>query len=141
MTYPSALPLYTPTKELSLNGVCRYRIENSRFVLDVQEIANARGAQSLSGSLALEVWALAQPYTGGGFSGYPIISQPLGTLAGQSCFKHLHYILPMMQPAEGSWNLVLMLREWESGNWVTRDYMNFPCRLKAEYQLVLGLEA
>ena len=108
--------------------------------LDVEEIANNRADENLSGTLSLEVWALANPYQGGDFNGCLVISTEIGELRGQQKLRQCHYEVPMQSPAEGEWYLVLMLREWGNGGYATRDHINFPHPIKAQYKLMLSLD-
>ncbi|MFK4753187.1 hypothetical protein [Oceanobacter antarcticus] len=139
MATPMQIPLPSPQKELALNGVCSYHIEGETLYLDVAEVASRRNADSASGELALEIWALEAPYTGGNFSGYLIASQPLGSLSGQHCFRNCSATLPMQMPTEGVWTLVLMLRESTGSSLVTRDYINFSQQVLAECKMTLSL--
>ena len=132
--------LLVAPRELSLNGVCRYHIDGHLLCMDVEEIANNRNGDNTSGSLSLEVWALAQPYSGGDFSGYQLASVALGALQGQSCFRQQQFAQPLQSPVEGSWYLVMMLREWGGSSFITRDFINFPQPVKAEYKLTLSLD-
>jgi hypothetical protein len=139
MTTPVQIPLTPTLKDLSLNGVCSYYLNDETLYLDVAEIASRRVACSLSGSLSLEVWALSAPYSGGDFSGYRIASQHVGQLSGQNCFRNCSYVLPIEMPGEGIWSLVLMLREWDQTGNVTRDYINFPQQVVAKSKMTLNL--
>lgn len=140
MNAPAQLPIASSYKELSLNGVCQYAIKNDQMFIDVEEIASSRHCGNTSGTLTLEIWALEKPCTGDNFSGYQLVTQTLGELKGQHMLRDLHYVLPIMQPAEGRWYLAMLLREWDSNGWVVRDYINFPYTLKAEYKLALSLD-
>lgn len=126
-------------KELSLNGVCSYHINGEFIGMDVEEVKNYRQSGS-SNTLALEVWALPAPYQGGAFSGYKIAGVTLGELSGQCYYRNLNYSLPIQNPGPGSWILVLMLREWDNGAYITRDYINFPQPVKAQYRISLSLD-
>ena len=125
---------------LALTGVCKYHIDHETLHIDVEQITNNRAAGTRSGSLSLEMWALAEPYTGGDFRGYQLAAMALGELEGQRYFGHTHYSMALRSPAEGSWYLVLMLREWDCGSYVTRDFISFPQQIKAQYKLVLSLD-
>ncbi|NVK41282.1 MAG: hypothetical protein HWE39_08560 [Oceanospirillaceae bacterium] len=139
MNAPVQLSIDSSNKELSLNGVCQYTINNDQMIVDVEEIASNRNSGNTSGTLTLEVWALEQPYAGDNFCGYQLATQTLGELKGQHLFRDLHYVLSMKPPVEGRWYLVMMLRERDCNGWVVRDYINFPYTVKAEYKLALSL--
>ena len=88
---------------------------------DLACIENPRPAENLSGTLALELWVLDVPYTGGDWAGVPVASLVLGTLGGQNSWldwQVASHAAPL--PADGQ--LVLMLREWTPAGYVTRDY-------------------
>ncbi len=111
--------------DLALNGTCGYRIEGDRIHLQVGEILSHRDEDNLSGTLALEIWALKQPYGGEGFNGQAIAGVSVGRLSGQHLLGNLNFELPFQVPGEGSWVFTLMLREWTGNGYVTRDFMNF----------------
>jgi DNA uptake protein ComE-like DNA-binding protein len=108
-----------------MQGTVRYCIEGSRVKLLVEHVENTREATNVSGTLALELWALPQPYTGGTFQGVPLAGVVIGALAGQTESNLRSFDLPFAQPADGVWHFVLMLREWTAAGYVTRDYTNF----------------
>ncbi len=140
MMAPAQTPVQSGLKPLSLNGKCAYNIENETIHLDVEEIANNRNSGNTSGTLSLEMWALSEPYTGGGFTGYQVASMEVGELNGQHRLNNCHYAMNIRTPGEGQWYLTLMLREWENGAYVTRDFVSFPQPIKAHYKLVLSLD-
>lgn len=108
-----------------LDGVVGYHLDGNEVDLSVAAIENPRTAGNLSGSLSLELWALAAPYTGGAFSGMQVASVALGQLAGEQRLNDQHWRVPATLPAVGQWHLVLMLREWTANGFVTRDYATF----------------
>jgi DNA uptake protein ComE-like DNA-binding protein len=111
--------------ELSLTGNCGYSLEHGRVVVTIDEITNRRSAENLSGTLSIELWALNQPYSGGGFSGEALAGTRIGELAGQHLLANCRYDLLFDEAPAGTWHLVLMLREWDGVGYVTRDYVNF----------------
>jgi len=110
---------------LSLTGPCGYAIEEDRIAITIAEIANHRDPANLSGTLAIELWALAEPYTGGGFTGAPLCGTSIGELRGQHVLANCRYDLIFQAPPPGTWSLTLMLREWTAMGYLTRDYVNF----------------
>jgi hypothetical protein len=111
--------------ELSMSGSCSYQVENNRVLITISEIRNHRALDTLSGTLAIEFWALGQPYGGGGFNGVALAGTRIGELGGQSCLTDCRYDLIFQHLPAGDWFLTLMLREWEHNGYVTRDYVNF----------------
>ncbi|WP_317932698.1 helix-hairpin-helix domain-containing protein [Halioxenophilus sp. WMMB6] len=112
-------------RELQLNGNSSYQLADQQVQIHVDEIANNRQLGNLSGTLALELWALPEPYRGTGFSGQALAAAQLNPVAGQYCLRDSSFQLDFQAPSPGSWWLCLMLREWEAGQFITRDYINF----------------
>jgi hypothetical protein len=106
-------------------GSASYRIQGDRIVVEVEQIENSRDAANLSGTLALELWALAEEYRGGTFQGVPLAGVAFDALAGQYAVRQRAFDLPFVPPPAGSWNVVLMLREWTAAGFITRDHVNF----------------
>jgi hypothetical protein len=110
---------------LALTGACGCAVENDRVVITIAEIANRRDLGNLSGTLAIELWALERPYSGGGFTGTPLCGTSIGELGGQRVLTDCRYDLILQLPPPGTWFLALMLREWTAAGYLTRDYVNF----------------
>lgn len=140
MMAPDQTPVTSGLKPLALNGTSAYHIENETIHVDVEEVINNRSRDNTSGTLSLEMWALSQPYHGGSFSGYQVAAMDIGELQGQHTLNNCHYAMNIRTPGEGQWFLTLMLREWDNGSYVTRDFVCFPQPIKAHYKLVLSLD-
>lgn len=110
---------------VTITGQCGYRINGKHVSINVEEIANQRDADNLSGSLALELWALPRPYNGAHFTGVALASTQLDEVQGQYCLRDCLYELDFQPPPAGTWTVVLMLREWDNDAFITRDYVNF----------------
>ena len=116
-TYADPMTIAQPR----LNGTVCCSFTDQQIGLTVAGIENPRSADNLSGTLALELWSLDTPYAGGAWSGMPVASLVIGSLAGQSEWTDNHFSTPAAPlPAEGS--LMLMLREWTPAGYVTRDF-------------------
>lgn len=135
-TYPQPVHFVQPRFRGHVGG----RLADGLLSLDLDCIENPRDADNLSGTLALEVWALEAPYGGGSWSGVPVASVVLGTLAGQSEWSDCHFDAhagPL--PAIG--HLTLMLREWTPAGYLTRDYRILPLAGAAEPDAAAVAEA
>jgi len=108
-----------------LRGHVGYRLDGRRITLEVAAIENPREETNLTGTLALELWALARPYSGGHFNGSPLAAAVLGALGGQSEWNPPPLDLAFKAPPDGTWHFCLMLREWTGTSYTTRDYTNF----------------
>nr|MBL8456557.1 helix-hairpin-helix domain-containing protein [Zoogloeaceae bacterium] len=95
---------------------------------------------NLSGTLALELWALPAPYLGGAFAGAQIGAVVLGSLAGQAEWQDVQVELPTFALAPGQWHLALMLREWTGNGYLTRDYSNFAIPVVVSEAPAAGVE-
>ncbi len=100
--------------------------------LAIASLENPRDPDNLSGTLSLELWALADNYSGGNFKGSDLAAVTIGHLAGQQSWHNLTYNLALTPPPAGRWHLVLMLREWTGNGYTTRDYFNFALPLEIE---------
>ena len=109
-----------------LEGSVGYRfIDERRVVVDVGRIHNPRDPENSSGTLALELWALPEPYHGGAFKGHALACMTLGSVHGGASWQDCAYELGMTPPPAGSYTLTLMLREWVGSGYITRDHTNF----------------
>lgn len=117
-----------------LEGSVSYHIDDAGIRVNLERIVNPRVAGSLSGTLAVALWALPAPYAGGAFSGYCIGSVDLGVLGGGESWADVTAALPAPSLPPGQWSLVLMLREWMGNGYITRDFTNFalPFELAAD---------
>lgn len=112
--------------DLVLAGNCGYTIQNDRVIIDIAEIANRRQLGDLSGTLAIELRALKQSQTAGPLEGQVLASTTIGEIAGQHFLADCRYDLIFQEPSQGSWQIVLALREWTGAGYVTRDQICFP---------------
>ncbi len=108
-----------------LQGAVGYSIGAGQVTVHVEQVCNPRDASNLSGTLALELWAVSESYFGGAVRGHQLAGLVLGTLAGQSSCSHVATTVNFDPPPSGQWQLVLMLREWTATGYVTRDYRTF----------------
>ncbi|MDG4555100.1 MAG: hypothetical protein P9E24_12785 [Candidatus Competibacter sp.] len=106
-------------------GKVGYRLTEDQIELTVDEIRNPRDPVNMSGTLSLELWALAAPYAGGAFDGIPLAGVVIGSLPGQGQHLDLRTTAHRAPTPQGCWHPVLMLREWTLAGYVTRDYTNF----------------
>ena len=112
-----------------LLGDVSCRVVDGVAEIAIERIASPRSPDNLSGTLALEVWALDAPYQGGAWQGQPVASVVLGQLSGGSAWADCQYSVPAVN-ASGA--LTLMLREWTPAGYLTRDYRNLAAAVIAE---------
>ena len=105
----------------SLFGTVACHRNSEGMTIEVESIRNPRAAGNLSGTLALELWALDAPYAGANWSGTPVASLVIGRLDGQASLEQNRFAVHAAPwPADSE--LTLMLREWTPAGYVTRDY-------------------
>jgi hypothetical protein len=125
--YPVAERFVQP--RISGNVTCA--LDNGQATLAVEAIENPRADDNLSGTLALELWALDAPYDGGSWQGIPVASVIVGVLGGGQQLDDCRFVVPAAAP-EGPGVLTLMLREWGPLGYVTRDYCNLTLETPAK---------
>lgn len=124
--------------DLSLQGVCKVTRCERQVIISVDEIANNRSWQNVSGSLSLELWALPKPYRGEDFSGQCMAAVPVVQINGQHCLRRCRYETDLMSDFTSDHHIYLMLREWSGDSgFVTQDYVALviesPLRSNDEY--------
>jgi hypothetical protein len=117
--YPTPQTFFQPF----ILGNVSCQLADGKAEIAIESIASPRSADNLSGTLALEVWALDAPYAGGAWRGQPVASLVLGQLSGGSAWTDCHYNVPAVAAGAGA-ALTLMLREWTPAGYLTRDYRN-----------------
>lgn len=125
--YPLAESFVQP----KLAGNLSVALTDGLATIKVDAIENPRAEDNLSGTLALELWALDAPYAGGSWQGIPVASVILGVLGGGNSLIDSHFVVPAAAP-EGPGVLTLMLREWGPLGYVTRDYCNLSLEAPAK---------
>ncbi len=108
-----------------LSGNVGYSIDGACVQISLDRIQNPRDEANRSGSLSLELWALPAPFAGGFFHGHHLAGVEIGSVNGQSELDLRPIDLAFTQPPAGTWQIVLMLREWTAAGFVTRDFTNF----------------
>jgi hypothetical protein len=119
-------PLAESFTQPEINGSARFELGDKTVTVSADGITNPRAADNLSGTLSLELWALTSPYTGGTPAGVQLAASQLGNLGGQQAWHNINAERPLAATPAGTWHIALLLREWASTGFVTRDYVNFP---------------
>ena len=136
--YPDRQRFMTP----HLEGSVGYRVDGNQVVLEAEAIRSPRSADNISGSLSLELRAVAQPYLGGSIEGQLLGRADLGRLAGQSALGPDRGPRPVHRTGVRSWEVVMTLREWtDSAGYVTRDYACFAIPYVADSEPVIAADS
>ncbi|GAA6142736.1 helix-hairpin-helix domain-containing protein [Hydrogenophaga sp. 5NK40-0174] len=136
----SAFPLDLDLdNSLVLDGSCEFSVNADRVVVRVGAIRNLRGIENLSGSLAVELWALHHPLDRVEPEGQPgakrVAATTIGEISGQHFVPDCRYDLLFEQPLPGAWQMSLLLREWNGHGYTTRSVVYFP----VPFQVDVGL--
>ena len=124
-----------------LEGSSGYRFDNDGVLLQAEGVRNTRDEDNLSGSLALELWALSEPYQGGDLRGTLLASAALGRLGGGSEERYIERYAELNQAPVGEWRLALVLTEWTHVGHVARDFCNFALPYQVQAQEAHALAA
>ena len=126
---------------LTLDGTCQFSVSSNRVLLGIDAIRNHRDIGNLSGSLAVELWAMKQPLNctepESEDGAQRLAATTIGEIRGQHFVPDCRYDLLFDQPAPGSWQIALLLREWNGHGYSTCDAVNFP----VPYQVNTPLES
>jgi hypothetical protein len=95
---------------------------DGQVTLRIESVENPRSSENLSGTLALEVWGLEEPYNGGPFSGASLAGVEIGRLPGGARSDAVEHTLTLAATSTPYPHCVLMLREWTATGYVTRDF-------------------
>ena len=113
--------------QIQLSGSIVYESAGNIVSFGVSRIDNFRPLGSVSGTLAISLWATRLPYTGGLLVGNKIAEVELGTLLGG------YYLAPVIRattlrnlPPPGFYNIVFVVAEWNGFEYLIVDYGNFP---------------
>lgn len=138
----SAFPLDLDLdNSLVLDGNCEFSVNADRVMVSVGAIRNLRGIENLSGSLAVELWALHHPLDTVEPEGQPgaqrVAATTIGEISGQHFVPDCRYDLLFEEPLPGAWQMSLLLREWNGHGYTTRSVVYFP----VPFQVDVGLPA
>jgi hypothetical protein len=117
--YPRAERFFQPR----LAGETKYRVEGRRVLVSAERIENPRDLENLSGSLKLELRAFP-PQALEGVEGHLLASVNLGSMPGHTEVANHAFDLEFTAPPAGLSNVALLLREWTSRGFLTRDVVN-----------------
>lgn len=114
-------------------GNAGYSYDHKVAVLTATKIANS-GLSGISGTLKLELWAFASPYTGTGTrtdkNGLKLAEYALGPLSAGARIIHVDSgPVAFTSPPKGTWFFTLFVTEFTGGGpdpYVRDDYNNFP---------------
>ncbi len=103
----------TLANNLSLEGTVAYNISGGTVRLQAQTVANRRSGGT-SGSLRVELWAFASPYTGGAATGYKIAqTSVLAPLTAGFQYSNIDQtVTQLATPPNGTWYMHLFVTEF-----------------------------
>ena len=114
------------SQSIALSGIVGYETFGNFVTLSADRVDNFRAEGSISGQLALQLWALDQPYYGQGLYGYNLGEANLGTLRGGYYISDISRSVAFDEPPRGYYNMVLVLGEWNGYEYLIYDWYNLP---------------
>jgi hypothetical protein len=115
--------------DVVLIGTAQFQVSGSSVTLTVPEISNL-STSGTSGTLRIELWAFASPYTGGSQTGYQLATYVYGTLAANYHFPSGTTTVPYSPPPNGTWYYSMLLTEYTNGSvdngYSVVNYVDFP---------------
>ncbi|MBJ7551196.1 ComEA family DNA-binding protein [Marinomonas ostreistagni] len=109
-----------PANELTLIGGFGYRIKQDRIMISIDQIANQRSLDNLSGTLSIELHG----YSSDGRETV-LASTTIGQITGQHFLEHCVYDLVFNKPYAGIWTLALELKEWDGNQFALQSRQLF----------------
>ncbi len=110
--------------DIVLDGTFGYSISGTRLTLDLGKIVNDRDGGK-SGSLRVQLWATASPYSGGDIYGYILGTKNIGQLEGGYYFHSMSASTTYKRPPTGTYYVTLTLEEYTSAGFVIVDFLTF----------------
>jgi uncharacterized protein YjdB len=119
--------------QILMSGTFAYSSVGNTVEFGVARISNYRALGTNSGTLAIQLWATAAPYTGNGsLVGNKIAEVQIGTLLGGFYVEGVVRTAQLSNlPTPGYYNIVFVLAEWSGFQWLTVDWGNF-----SQYQAI-----
>lgn len=116
----------TLAQDIVFSGVISFERLGSSINLSAARIENHRAAGTLSGTLALQLWATELPVANGQISGYKVAEVALGRMNGNFFASNISVNTTFHQPpALDSYNVVMTIAEWNGFAFATQDWRNF----------------
>ena len=111
-------------------GHVGYSYVGNTAVLTADKVQNF-DVGGFSGTLQMELWAFASPYTGAATVGYKVAQYSLGQLSGGVFLAGISSgTIAFVPPPNGTWYFSMGLTEYigtgVNNGYATRDYVNFP---------------
>ena len=115
---------------INIVGTVSYSFVGGTGTLKADRIQNDSPGGTISGTLRIELWAFATPYTGAAQNGYRMAQYVLGQLNGGFYFFNIDSgSIPFTLPPDGTWYLTFVVTEYTGGptnqGYDPRDYVNF----------------
>ena len=111
--------------DVQILGLTTWQVIGNSVDLYVQQVRNMCDLGS-SGSLRLDLWASATPYTGGTITGYRFASTGLNPLTGGYSYSNIDRTLTYNKPPDGTYYVTLTLSEYHNGSYLIINHLSYP---------------
>ena len=114
--------------QIRMSGTFTYSSQGNVVTFGVQRIDNFNSIFSISGTLAIQLWATTAPYNGvGTLVGNKLAEVNIGQLQGGFFFSNVVRTTTITNlPPGGTYNIVFVLAEFVGFQFLTDDFGNFP---------------
>lgn len=110
--------------DIQIIGQTSWRVSGNKVTLQVEKVSNVCNLGN-SGSLHLDLWATASPYSGGPISGYRLGTVQLNPLKGGYAYNNVNQTVAYSEPPDGRYYMTLTLSEYHNGSYVIVDYLTY----------------
>lgn len=113
-------------EDVEFFGATQWTIHNNGTVqMQVEKLENTCDLGT-TGSLRLDVWATASPYTGGSVTGYRFGTMPLNPLPARYAYNHINQTVAYQPPPDGYYYVTMTISEYKGGQFKILDYVTGP---------------
>src|SRR5207248_5929804 len=124
-----AAPFGAKASNVQFVGTAAYSYAGNSVVLTADKVENF-DSSGYSGTLKLELWALAAPYTSGSVTGYKLAEYTLGQLSAGFYYYNINSgSIFFSYPPNGTWHFAMFVTEYVAsplnGGYVFDDWINF----------------
>lgn len=125
----AAIPLAVLATDVRFVGNVGFQYNNTSAAMTAERVENF-SPTGYSGTLRLELWAFASPYSGVAQTGYKMAQYTIGQLQSGYYFSGINTgVVPLTLPPNGIWAVTMFLTEFtgdaQNGGYTPVDFSNF----------------
>jgi hypothetical protein len=109
--------------DVELDGIIGWRVSGKTITIEAGAVVNSGGGTS--GTLRLQTWATASPYSGGTINGYILGTYRMNPLRAGYQYTNVRGNAKYYSPPSGVYYTTVTLEEYTSSGFVIVDYLTF----------------